>query len=202
MKDLFKYVGGLILFSILTAKFVYSETLKDPRTRDENISNTIITVTVNKRADGMYEYIYDIESPVTNKGLITSLGIDIACDLDFGEVIFSEHADPLFLRNVSEDGNHVPVQSYGVYAITTHSSISVDNRVSWGMYFKPGQIGKGIKLISPAPPGLRAYRLRPAMSPDGWDYASYDEDDPAVPWIEDFTVTGSITAPACAIEEQ
>ena len=200
MVHLFKCIGIAILLSVFITRFAYAEALKDPRTRDENISNTILKITVNKRADGMYEYIYDIESPVTNKGLIASLGIDIACDLDFGEVIFSEPADPYFSGSASKDGNHVPVQPHGVYAVTAYSNISIDNRIYWVMSFKPGNIGKGIKLISPAPPGLRTYTLRPYMEPDGWDYASYDEDDPTVPWIEDFTVTGSITAPACAID--
>lgn len=193
-------INILILVFISMMSSVNAEILKDPRTRDETISNTVLTAVVNMRSDGMYEYIYNIESPTTNKGIISSFSIDLTCDLDFGDVVFSEPSDPYFSHNVSKDGNHVPVQAYGVYAVTTNSGISFDNKVSWGMYFKPGQIGKGIKLISPAPPGQRTYRLTPGMQPDGWDYEAYEEDDPTVPWIKDFTVTGSVKAPACTLD--
>ena len=177
-----------------------AETLKDPITRDETISNTILTATVNKRSDGMFEYIYDIESPVTNKGTIIALGIDLSCDLDFGSVIFSDPVDPYSRPSLSRDGKHVPYQSYGVSGVTTTSSMSVNNEVYWGMYFKPGQSGKGIKIISPAPPGTRTYVLTPSMNTEGYDYSGYDEDDPTLPWIDDFRVTGSIKAPSCSLK--
>jgi hypothetical protein len=59
-----------------------------------------------------------------------------------------------------------------------------------------------VSILSPASPGLVKYSLQPAMANDPtWDYASYDEDDPTVPWIEDFTVTGKVTGPACNLED-
>ena len=189
------------MLSVTILSSVYAEELKDPRTRNETISNTILTATVNKRPDGMFEYIYDIESPITNKGIIRGFAIDLSCELDFGNVIFSDPIDPYSRKSLSVDGEHVPVQSYGVSGVTTTSRISVRNRISWGMYFKPGQIGKGIKLISPAPPDMRTYIITPSMQTDGYDYSGYDEDDPTLPWIENFTVTGSIKAPACSLNE-
>jgi hypothetical protein len=190
----------MLAFSFLSTNTIIAETLKDPITRDENISNTILSVLVNKRPDGMYEYIYDMESSIDNKGVINSFSIDLSCDLDFGNIIFSEPIDNYFSGSYSGNGNYVPIQSFGVYAMTTYSSITVDNLISWGMSFDPGQKGEGVKIISPAPPGLRTYVLRPYMESDGWDYGSYNEDDPTVPWIDDFTVTGSITAPACSLD--
>lgn len=197
----YKYLFSVyILLNIFCINFVYAEALKDPRTRDETISNTTITSTVKKRSDGMYEYIYDIESSSTNKGVIGGFVIDVSCDLDFGEVVFSDPKDPYFEKVLSKDGKYIPLQAYGVFAVTSDSGISRKNNLYFNMDFGPGRIAKGLKIVSPAPPGMRSYELRPYMEPDGWDYASYSEDDPTVPWIDDFRVTGVIQAPACTFE--
>ena len=196
-KYLINFLNFVFIIMIGSAN---AEILKDPRTRNETISNTLLTVVVNKRADGMYEYLYNMESPLTNKGIINRFSIDLSCDLDFGPVVFTDPEDEFFKGSLSKDGKFVPFRSHGVYAMTTYSRISVDNAISWGMAFAPGDSGKGIKIVSPAPPGLRTYTLTPRMDPDEWDYSTYSSDDPSVPWISDFAVTGSIKAPACTLK--
>lgn len=147
----------------------------------------------------MYEYTYDIQSLETNKGLIASISIDLACELDFGNVKFIDNKCCYF-SDSSKDGKHVPVDTFFRKGEAGYPGISVDNKFSWMILLRPGYKAEGIKLISPAPPGLRTYTLRPSMQPDGWDYGSYEEEDPTVPWIADFTVTGSIKAPACSLD--
>ncbi len=38
------------------------------------------------------------------------------------------------------------------------------------------------------------------MDTEGWDYDSYEEGDPTLPWIEDFVVTGMTEGPGCPLE--
>lgn len=175
----------------------YSEALKDPRTRDEDLSKTVITVKTNVLSNGYYEYVYDIQSPVDNKGIIRTFKIDVSCAHDFGSTSYTEEPSQYFKGDYSKDGQHIPLQAYPVYGFTARLAISEYNQLGWLVYMEPGKTAKGFRIVSPAQPGLRRYRLIPSMQPDGWDYNSYNEEDPTVPWIDDFTVTGIISGPAC-----
>lgn len=179
--------------------FAYAEALRDPRLRDEDLSYSTVSVHVVQRQDGFYEYTYDIVNPAENRGAIADFMMDVSCDLDFGQITFPEPRYPFDRGSFSDPSQHVPVQPYGVTGSTTIQSVTVFNWVSWGMNMGPGRTAKGLRLLSPAPPGPRAYKLVPSVDIEGWDYASYGEDDPTVPWIEDWTVTGTITGPACAL---
>ncbi|WP_303902916.1 hypothetical protein [Thiohalomonas denitrificans] len=173
--------------------------LKDPRTRDENISATTINTSVTKLSSGFYEYTYDFAFPEENLGRVQFFKIDLSCELDFGNVAFPE--PPISGgKNYSEDGNHVPVQLYHSQQ-TFFPNLSVDNEAIW-LFLEgtPGTSASGLRIISPAPPGLRNYKLQPEMEPFGWDYSEFEE-DPTIPWIDDFTVEGLIKAPACAFDD-
>lgn len=176
-----------------------AESLQDPRLRDEDLSYTELTVEVNHRSDGFYEYIYGVVSPLENKGNILFISLDISCNLEFPPTPFPEPPDEYDRGSLGEPTQHVPVQSYGVFSGSTFQSVGIDNWVGWGLHMRPGEDVSGLRLLSPAPPGPRSYKIVPAVQPDGWDYGSYEEDDPTVPWIEDWTVTGVITGPACAL---
>lgn len=185
--------GILMLFLSFGAN---AEVLKDPRLRDEDISRSAISATYSILPDGMYEYLYTIESNKDNKGEIDTFKLDISCQDKFSPVSFSEPPTKMFENN-SIDGMHIPVQHYGVMYATYWLSITGDNQLVWGVGIKPGETARGYRVISPASPGKLKYTLEPLMDADGWDYISYEENDPSVPWIEDFTVTGMITGPAC-----
>ncbi|MDH5219049.1 MAG: hypothetical protein OEX19_15205 [Gammaproteobacteria bacterium] len=187
-------IVGIVLLTML--KSGYPEDLKDPRTRDEDLSKTVITVQTNILSNGYYEYLYDIQT-VDNLGLLSAFSIDVSCAYDFGSTSYMEEPDRYFTGNYSKDGLHIPLQAYSVSGFTARLTISEYNQLGWMVYMKPGKIAKGFRIVSPAQPGLRKYELTPVMDPDGWDYNSYDENDPTVPWIDDFTVTGMITGPAC-----
>ena len=178
------------------------EELKDPRERDEDISGTEVLVDVTEREDGLFQYEYSIHSPESNKGIIRSFQMDIACELDFDEVEFPLSPGPGFGGDHS-DGQNVPLVPRLGDAFSV--SIGMSNRVSWLASLDPGESAQGVKIISPAPPGLREYRLVPFLDTQGWDYDSYQdvapgEEEPVIPWIGDFMVVGSVTGPACSLE--
>lgn len=155
---------------------------KDPRTRDEDISNTNIKVLV-KRVDGLYYYAYEIHSPLENKGIINSMKIDISCDLDFSSVEYP----PVTPRDDLSDGKHVPV-----------GRVSVDNRNKVYMPLagvKPGETTVRF-LISPAPPIERYYSLAPKFDNYGWRYDLYSD----YKSIKDFVVKGTTTGPECTLD--
>jgi len=62
---------------------------------------------------------------------------------------------------------------------------------------RPGEQSDGLEIITPAPPSLRQFLLFPSMDTDGWAYSEEMGQDPNVPWVLDFMVTGSIQGPAC-----
>jgi len=189
------YCTGLIV-SLSCISLTFAEVLEDPRTRDEDLSNTRISSSYRVLPNGMYEYLYNIESPLTNKGEISTFRLDISCDITFPLAEFTEAARDSF-TNSSKDGKHVPILADGVMYFTGLFGISVRNHLYWGVGIKPGDIAKGYRVISPVAPGKIRYALIPVMHVDGWDYLSFDENDPSVPWIPDFTVSGMIDGPAC-----
>ena len=189
-------IFGLILFVFVYKSFA-EESLKDPRNRDEDISSAEITTTVTRLDGGIYEYIYSISSPVENTGTILSISIDISCDINFNHTEFPEPPDPSFRGSLSNDGLHTPIQAYRVPKLSGPPSISVDNHVTWLILVKPESIIPSLRVLSPAPPGLRQYRLTPDMDAQGWDYETYRDESP---WIGDFMAYGMVTGPACALE--
>jgi len=198
-----KYYSVVMLFSFYIIQLGLAEAeLKDPRTRDEDISNTIVDVKVTNEGE-LYRYDYTIKSSDTNLGVVSELMIDLRCELNFGDVSIPVPAQRLgYLGNISRDGKHIPVELFADYGTSSAYGVTIFNSAMWGVYVPPGaEIGL-VSIFSPAPPGLVTYTLEPAMANDPtWDYASYAEDDPTVPWIEDFTVTGKVTGPTCSLEE-
>lgn len=190
------YIACSIIF-ITSHEVLANDLLKDPRSRDEDISATTITVTTNRLGNGLYEYRYHVASSQENKGTIRSLSIDISCDLDFGVVEFHEPIDTLFRPSYSLDNRHVPVQLYGVPRVAGPVTITRGNEASWGLWMEPGAVAVGLRILSPAPPAPRTYKLWPSMDAQGWDYETYRDESP---WTDDFMVYGMITGPACALE--
>lgn len=198
-----KYFSVVMLVSFYIMQFGLVEAaLKDPRTRDEDISNTIVNVKVTNEGE-LYRYDYTIRSSGTNLGMVSELMIDLRCDLDFGEVSIPVPDQRLgYLGNISRDGKHVPVELFADYGTSSAYGVTIFNSAMWGVYVPPGAELGLVSILSPAPPGLVTYTLEPAMANDPtWDYASYEEGDPTVPWIEDFTVLGKVTGPACNLED-
>ena len=185
-----------------------AEPLKDPRLRDENISTTTVTVDVSRNAAGHYVYTYDIDAPISNLGKILTFGVDISCETkpDARGFDASDYPrDPALraIRNFSQDGKHVPVAvdaPAGQAAIVT---IAVHNGVGWAVGVEPGDVSRGLTIISPYPPGPRVYTLIPSIryKEEQWDYSDVAEDDPEVSWLDDWIVTGITTGPACPGEE-
>lgn len=174
-----------------------AETPRDPYTRDEDISASKLTVEVEQRADGLYEYVYAIDAPESNKGIISSLYIDLTCDKPFEAV---ELPVPVgregYTGNYAVSGKVTPTAVLADYGSAAMYGIARDGFANFLMYQKPGQQRSGMRLISPAEPGLRSYVLTPVMDngPE-WDYP--EEPIPEIPWVEDFTVAGRIAAPGC-----
>lgn len=155
---------------------------KDPRTRDEDISHTQITVKTTRIKSGLYLYGYSIVSPPENKGTIGSFKLDVSCDLDFSTVEFPP-VEPL--RDSSRDP-HVPVGNV---------HISRANMAYYNMSLKPGEQTVRF-LTSPAPPTERAYLLAVDMDSEGWRYDLYPEGK----WTQDFIVRGTVLGPECTLD--
>jgi hypothetical protein len=185
-----------LAFSMFITATTASAQLKDPMTRDEDISGTSVDVSVEQRNDGFYEYVYTISAPESNKGEALSFSIDLSCNKSFEAVAFPEAQDP-DAQNLSEDGHHAPVQVYGTYGQAVMPAVSVVNEGTWLIGARPATTITGARILSPMPPTDRQWSMSPSMDTEGWDYSPYDEDDPTVPWIEDFTVFGMAKGPGC-----
>lgn len=183
---------------------------RDPHLREEDISATQISVTVRRLEGGLYEYIYDLNSPTTNKGKIATFNVDISCDLDFPPHVYPDPPDQYPGRISPLATGYVPVRAYRAVAadgktLAGTANISESNAVYWGIYGEPGYSAPGMRVVTPAPPGPRRYEIHVDMETDdiepdgtGWDYRGA-EDDPTIPWLDDFLVVGMTTGPACAL---
>lgn len=195
------FCAALIALSVLVPIPVIAQdpTLLDPRLRDEDISGTVVSVDVIRAESGLYEYTYTYVSPASNKGAIRSFGVDISCDSTADRTgLPPQETTEGFKASASSDGRHSPINVFAAFGSAAIYGITERNDVLWTPGVKPGQSRTAIGLVSSMPPKARQYRLVPKMdNDDRWDYASFDEDDPTVPWIPDFTVFGMTRGPGC-----
>jgi hypothetical protein len=181
-----------------------ADPLKDPRLRDEDLAATAVSVEVTRNANGMYVYTYDVEAPLENTGQIRAFILDIACGEGVDPKGFDPKDYPSNARpSASEDGKHIPVAIDAPRGEAAAFGINAANSAHWMVVLKPGQASRGLTLVSPYPPGSRIYSLRPSIryGEEQWDYSDIEEDDPTIPWIDDWTVTGLTTGPACPGQE-
>jgi len=200
MIDIIK--SSSLLVVVLVIPVFSGAAAKDPLTRDEDISNTLIDVNVSKEGE-IYQYDYTIMSSASNVGVISKFFLDLSCGLEFESIEIPVPTErPGYEGNVSRDGNHVPAELFAESGTSGLYAITVFNHALWGVHIPPGeQLGR-LSVLSPAPPGPRSYRIEPLFRTDpSWDYSGLDEETPGVPWIDDFTVTGTVTGPACAKDD-
>lgn len=187
-----------ISLALLSCAAATAETLKDPYTRDEDISKTELTAKVSRDGAGLYHYVYRLESSIQNKGAIGGFSVDISCGLSFDPIELPNAAGlEGHLGDLSFDGKHVPAAVRAAWGSAHSYLISSNNEASWIMQRGPGGQSDGLEIITPAPPGLRQFLLFPSMDIEGWAYTEDMGEDPNVPWIPDFMVTGLIEGPAC-----
>lgn len=191
------------LFCVLFIKlgFVNAE-LADPRNRDEDLSNTELNVEVTQEK-GLYKYVYTVINPTENLGTINNLMIDLSCDLEFPDADIPVNDErPGYIGDLSPDGTHVPVEVFAGYGTSNTYGVTKNNYALWGVYLPPGNQVTNIYILSPAPPGERTYIIEPYMdNSEPWDYSTVSEDDPTIPWIDDFTVSGNVIGPACSLDK-
>lgn len=169
-----------------------AEELKDPRTRDENISGTVVSVDVAQQGDGLYRYVYSLQSPASNLGKVAGFSVDISCPGAPATDLGLPMAD-----SSSDDGNHLAVTMEAEYGNAYFPRVDAINSASWGTQLRPGNSITGLRIYSAEPPADRTYEIIPAMRTAGWAYTEDTEGDPTIPWIEDFTVTGTTQGPKC-----
>jgi len=170
--------------------------LKDPRTRDEDISGTRVEVTYELRGDGLYEYVYSVAAPADNLGYVSTFLMDLSCSGQVPGTTPPLGSGQGYLGNFSDDGKHVPATVSADYGQAATYGVSAQNKAQWAVTLRAGESSTGLRVLSPASPGLREYQLVPYMDNDpSWDYPK--EPDPTIPWIDDFTVVGVAAGPGC-----
>ena len=185
----------LLLFIVQGANAVER---KDASLRDEDISNTIISVDVQQRDDGLYEYIYTVESINNNKGNISRIFITLSCDASFEPVSLpSSNGKPGYLGDVQAvTGSYTPAAIQADYGAASSFGLTVNHEALWGTRILPGQKRVGLRLISPAAPGMRSYLILPWLHYDE-RYWILPEDGSPVPSARDFAITGMVAGPGC-----
>ena len=190
-----------LMISVARAELVLDPEA-DPRLRDEDISATMVDVEVSITSEGFYRYEYTVIAPVENKGHIRSFRIDLSCEEEPDRAGLPEQPESArFIGNSSADGKHAPVVISVGEGGKGLFSVSRSNQIGWGIHLSADQTVSGLILTSTSPPVNRRYKLVPFMDTSGWDYGAFEEDDPEVPWIDDFTVRGMIEGPGCSADE-
>ncbi|HEX6930008.1 MAG TPA: hypothetical protein VF267_12190 [Gammaproteobacteria bacterium] len=193
---------GALLTSLIF-QHVHAQDLADPRTRDEEVSGTMVDVAVERLPSGFYNYVYSLATPSSNKGIVTSLDVDISCETAFDNVVFPEPPTPLQWDYSRQDGKHAPVQIYPSPTGSAFMMLTGDNGISFLINMQPDESHTGFRILSPYPPIDREYELSAHWGFDGYDYDSIsDEEMQTVPWKHDFTVKGMTKGPGCSAEPQ
>ena len=187
-----------ILVSFLFMQNVYTVELKDATLRDEDISASSISVEYFMRPDGLMEYVYTIKSPYVNKGEIDKLLINLYCEVNFEPVAlpYADGKEGYMSGALLSKKVHTPTAIHADYGSAAPYGITENNAALWGLGVLPGKTTTGLRLISPAKPGMRSYTLTPWVdyTEGGWDLP---EDISLVPKDFDFAITGMIAAPGC-----
>lgn len=182
----------LLLAEPLTA----GDDSSSPRHSDWRLSDTMVTVAITRRADGMHEYRYSLFSAPSNKGTIASFEVDIFCASKPGDATLTGSGEPAQGRN-DATARHAPAQlEAGNGAFTP--VISPAGWATWSMSVAPGTQGPELRIISPAPPGARLFFLRPDMSNSGQADAQEKKGSLSDTQKAGFAVMGLITGPLCA----
>lgn len=197
-------VMWFMMFMVGITSLVSAAELKNPYLRDDDISATKVTVEVGYDAQGRYVYTYDIEAPEDNTGYILSYELDISCtEVPDARGFDVSSYPPDATHSLSTDEKHVPVAVGAPWGQAGLWGVSESNEIHWLVGIEPGERAQGLQVISPYPPGSREYRLVPSADYrwDEWDYSGVMEDDPDLPWLDDWIVAGVTTGPACPGEE-
>lgn len=180
--------------------------LLDPLLRDDDISATAVNVAVSRDNAGNYIYLYSLSAGETNTGKVLSFVLDIACEdpVDAGGFNPQDYQTSRS-KDLSEDIPHVPAAIDVPYGQAASPTITVDSLASWGVALNAGEDAEGLKVVSPRPPGDRAFKLVPSVD-YRWDEYDYEAvmgvvEPELIPWTDDWTVTGVIAGPACPGQE-
>ncbi|MCW8918672.1 MAG: hypothetical protein OQL08_07635 [Gammaproteobacteria bacterium] len=167
---------------------------KDPATRDENISDTSISVLTAELPNGLHEYTYTLTSGALNKGKILTFLLDISCKDFPSNEIAPDFTTSGYGLNSSPDSHFTPVQLEVPHPYSP--GITITNEINWLAALIPGGTITDYKITSPLPPAKRKYTLEPSWETRWW---GYDEEfiPEEWPWIDDFIVTGMIDGPSC-----
>lgn len=189
------------IIALLVSNFIMQTAsaveLKDATLRDEDISATIISVEYFMRPDGLMEYVYSIKSPLENKGIVDDLLLDLSCSVSFDPVNlpYADGKPGYEGDHTLSKHTHTPVAIHADYGSASPYGITENNAALWGLYMSPGKARVGLRLISPAKPGMRRYEIEPWVDYDeSW---LLPEDITLVPKASDFRITGMITGPGC-----
>lgn len=173
---------------------------KDPRERDDDISSTEVSVSVAVTDDGLYEYSYEVDAGGENKGLVTAFTVDLECTAEFDDHELPDPESSPYSFGVLSPGEPPPYTPSVVYfGESAPHGISVDRSALWTVGLRPGQSIDGMRIISPAKPGMREYQLVPATPTSNYDFESLPDGvtENDLPQTRDFIVTGLIEGPEC-----
>ncbi|MDQ2068642.1 MULTISPECIES: hypothetical protein [Natronospira] len=174
----------------------------DPWERDEDISGVVVDVEYSRRDDGFYQYDYVISNPEDSKGIVSTLFVDLECDQELDDQGLQEQRDddPRNMGIGRPEEHGIAYTPAIIRADRGDYGISVLAEALWGVYIKPGETWGNMRIISPYGPGMRQFKVDPALNTDP-RYWNYDDVAPEemeeLPGKEDFRVTGVIIGPEC-----
>lgn len=178
-----------------------AEELKDPRTRDDDISHTRVEVSVQRLPSGFYDYIYSLVTPSENKGTLTDLIVDISCAE--GPAAYEFPEPETTLRWDYAGARHAPVQIYPSPTGSSSMMIGNDDRVHFSTFMVPVEAHTGFRILSPFPPADRGYELRAHWTTGDYDYSNLtDEEWDQLPTRDEFWVSGMTKGPGCSNEPE
>ena len=194
-----KYTINIFVLFFIVHNAAYAEP-KDATLRDEDISATLFSVEYFTRPDGLFEYVYTIENPENNKGIISTILMDLSCDASFEPVTLPDSwGRPGYLGAVPaelESGTRTPTAIQADYGAASTFGLTTSQKALWGTRILPGQKRVGLRLISPAAPGMRQYNIEPWLDYDD-NWLMPDDENIYVPHVWDFAISGMIEGPGC-----
>lgn len=190
-----KYLLPVLM--VATSTSVLAEP-RDPMSRDEDISRTRVHVEHNRLPGGLHEYIYSIEAPESNLGVVSKFSVDLSCNVAFTAMrLPSPENENGYEGNRAWPGSISPTMIDAEEGTAESWGIRHSGSAYWNVQVTPGTEQVGMRLVSSVPPGTREYTLRPEWNTDSeeWDYPQQITN--AIPWVTDFVVSGEVIGPGC-----
>lgn len=191
----------LVSAALFSVSLSSAADLRNPITRDEDISGLQVATKIERVDSENYRYRYTFTLPATAKGTAQNIYIQMNCpNMDEEDARAIDDGGFTRVADYSKDGRHVSVLAAVTGTSQFDAEFSQFNMLRIMLALEPGKT-RQLDLLSTAKPGYLPMAV--TVSPiheEEYDYSMFDDHEsisPRAPWYPDWVISGLLQGPAC-----